>query len=207
MYGAAGLTLQALALGCIRGFGPDDERDTVPKQPETAFQQSINGWAQAAVPVLQEVAGTFGGHITYKGLATRVFEITGRSTEMLVQNLSSKLLNKVIHICLERNLPALSSLVVSATDGTVGTGFDAVLLASGREVPGTALERERVAAAERLKCYRAYCPDVPADAEPQLTPKYEARVNPVKKEAPKPKPVCDICGIQLPATKICDYCA
>ena len=53
-----------------------------------------------------------------------------------------------------------------------------------------ASKRASSAAAERLEYYRAYCPDVPADAVPLLTPKYEARVNPAKKEAPRPKPVC-----------------
>jgi hypothetical protein len=179
----------------------------VPDRNKTPFQDSLDGWAEAAVPVLQEVAGTYGNYITYGGLATRVFDITGVRTDMLVQNLSSKLLDRVIRICRERSLPALSSLVVSATDGTVGTGFDAVLRVGGREVPETPLERERAAAAERLECYRAYCPDVPADAAPQLTPAYEARVNPVRKETPRPKPVCAVHGIQLPATGICDDCA
>lgn len=159
------------------------------------------------MPVLQDVARTYGNYITYKALANRVFDITGVRTDMLVQNLSSKLLNRVILICRERNLPALTSLVVAATDGTVGPGFDAVLRAAGREVPETPVERERAAAAERLECYRAYCPDVPADAVPRLTPVYEARVNPAKKEAPKPRPVCAVHGIQLPATGICDDCA
>lgn len=174
---------------------------------ETAFQQDIEKWAQAAVPVLQDVAGTYENFITYKALATRVFEATQTSTRMLVPNFSSRLLNRVIHLCLEKNLPPLTSLVVSATDGTVGTGFDAALRASGRDVPGTALERERFAAADRLECYKRCGADVPADAEPQLTPKYEARVNPPKKEEPKPKPVCAVHGIQLPATGVCDYCA
>jgi hypothetical protein len=172
----------------------------------TPFQRDIERWAQAAVPVLQEVAGTYEGFITYKSLADRVFEETETRTRMLVPNFSSRLLNRVISICLERNLPALSSLVVSATDGSVGVGFDAVLRASGREVPGTALERERIAAAERLDCYKRCGADVPAGAEPRLTPKYEALVNPPKKDAPRPRPVCTVHGIQLPATGICDDC-
>lgn len=174
---------------------------------ETPFQKDIERWAQASVPVLQEVANTYGNYITYSELATRAFEATGTSTRMLVQNLSSRLLNRVIHICLEQNLPALSSLVVSATDGTVGSGFDAVLRAAGKDMPQTELERERAAAAERLECYKRFGADVPADAEPQLTRKYEARVNPPKKQAAEPKPVCPVHGIQLPATGICDDCA
>ncbi|MDQ0769575.1 hypothetical protein QF031_002324 [Pseudarthrobacter defluvii] len=177
------------------------------RDDESAFRQDIEKWALAAVPVLQEVAGSYGGFITYKALATRVFEETKTSTRMLVPNFSSRLLNRVIRLCLKNNLPALTSLVVSATDGTVGTGFDAVLRASGREVPDTALERERIAAAERLECYKKFGADVPIDAKPQLTPKYEARVNPPKQEAPRPKPVCSVHGIQLPATGVCDDCA
>lgn len=92
-------------------------------------------------------------------------------------------------------------------DGTVGAGFDEVLRASGEDIPANSLERERAAAEERLKCYLACGADVPENAEPMLTPKYEARVNPVLKDAPKPKPVCLVHAIQLPATGLCDDCA
>lgn len=189
----------------------DEEIGTMPDLPprdnDVPFSQALDAWAEASVPVLEDVARTYGSHITYKELAARVFESTGIHTKMLVRDLSSRLLNKVIRICNERGLPALSSLVVHSTDGMVGSGFDAVLLASGRDVPATELERERAAAAERLACYRVYCKDVPANAEPRLTLKYEARLNPVIKEAPRPKPICPRHGIQLPATGICDDCA
>ncbi|MBG0739045.1 hypothetical protein IV500_06475 [Paeniglutamicibacter antarcticus] len=171
------------------------------------FETAIKEWAAAAVLVLEDVAGTYGGYITYAGLTTWVFDETRIYTLMLLPNLSSRLLNRVIRICHERDLPALSSLVVNATDGMVGSGFDEVLWAAGREVPATDLDRERVAAAERLKCYRVYCTDVPADAEPHLTAKYQALVSPVEKDAPKPKPVCVVHGMQLPVTGVCDYCA
>jgi hypothetical protein len=49
-----------------------------------------------------------------------------------------------------------------------------------------------------LACYWVYCKDMPADAEPRLTPKYEAHINPVKRDPPQPKPVCLVHGIQLP---------
>ncbi|SDM03031.1 hypothetical protein [Arthrobacter sp. ok362] len=171
------------------------------------FPQALQEWAEASVPMLEGVARNYGGYITYSELASRLVDATGIHTGQLLSNWSGKLLNQVIHLCLERGLPALSSLVVHATDGMVGSGFDHVPRASGRDVPGTELERERAAAAERLECYRAYCKDVPADAEPQLTLKYEARVNPVKKEAPRSKPVCVVHGIQLPVSGVCDDCA
>jgi hypothetical protein len=171
------------------------------------FPQALQEWADAAIPVLIEVAGTYGGHITYSKLASRLFEETGIHTRTLLTRWSGPLLNKVIHHCLENRMPALSSLVVYVADETVGPGFDEVLRASGRDAPATELERERAAAAERLECYRAYCKDFPADAEPQLTLKYNARVNAAKKDAPRPKPVCAVHGIQLPATGVCDDCA
>jgi hypothetical protein len=174
---------------------------------EIPFPEALQEWGKASVPILKDVASRYDGHITYSELATRVFDATGIHTRALLTRWSGRLLNQVIHICREQKLPVLSSLVVYAADGTVGPGFDEALRVAGRDVTGTELERERAAAIERLECYRAYCEDVPADAEPRLTPKYEAKVNPVKKEAPRPKPVCDSCGIQLPATKICDYCA
>jgi hypothetical protein len=203
-------------LGFIEAPATEDESRTVTttlpgtwREPhrnvEIPFPQAIDEWADAAVLVLEDVATTYGAHITYKELATRLFDATGIHTRMLVQNMSARLLNRVIHLCLEQNRPALSSLVVTATDGTVGAGFDEVLRASGKEIPATRLERERAAAVERLACYRAYG-EVPADAEPRLTPKYEAQVNPVVKATPQPKPVCLVHGIQLPATGVCDDC-
>jgi hypothetical protein len=171
------------------------------------FPQALKEWAEASIPMLEEVAGTYGDYITYSELASRVVDATGIHTGQLLTNWSGKFLNQVIYICIDRGLPSLSSLVVTAADGTVGSGFDEALRAAGRDIPTTDLERERAAAVERLACYRVYCMDVPPDAEPKLTSKYEARVNPVKKEAPKPKPVCVVHGIQLPATGVCDYCA
>lgn len=199
------------------GVGPDNERGTVTKLPGTwrephrdvliPFPEALREWTAAAVPMLEDVARTYGGYITYSELASRLVDVTGIHTGQLLSNWSGKLLNQVIRLCLERDLPALSSLVVTASDGTVGSGFDAVLRAAGLAVPKTELDRERAAANERLKCYRAYCQDVPADAEPQLTAKFEARVNPAKQVLPRPKPVCVVHGIQLPATGVCDDCA
>jgi hypothetical protein len=110
--------------------------------------------------MLEYVARSYGGYITYSELASRLVDSTGIRTGQLLSNWSGKLLNQVIHLCLERGLPALSSLVVHATYGMVGSGFDEVLRASGRDAPGNDLEREQAAAAERLECYWAYCKDL-----------------------------------------------
>jgi len=142
------------------------------RQVEIPFPQALDEWAETSVPVLKDVARTYGGYITYSQLASRFFDETRIHTTGLLTRWSGRLLNRVIHLCLEQKLPALSSLVIHASDGMVGSGFDEVLRASGKDVPGTDLERERAAAAERLKCYREYSSDVPADAEPRLTVKY-----------------------------------
>lgn len=63
-----------------------------------------------------------------------------------------------------------------------------------------------VAAEERLECYRRLCPDLPDDAEPTLTRKYEALVARRNKPDTRERPVCTTCGLQLPSTGICDAC-
>ncbi|CAH0136240.1 hypothetical protein SRABI26_00353 [Arthrobacter sp. Bi26] len=158
------------------------------------------------IPITEEVARTCNSHIIYSDLASGVMEETAIRTGQLLTNFSGKLLNRVIHICLDRGLPALSSLVVTASDGTRGSGFNEVLRASDKDIPATDLERERAAAVERLECYKVYCEDLPADAEPRLTRRYEARMNPSKKTAPRPIAVCPGYGLQLPATGICNDC-
>ncbi|WP_415853645.1 hypothetical protein [Sinomonas sp. G460-2] len=170
------------------------------------FQQALNQWAEAAVPVLEDVARTYPAHITYSELRDRVFEATGVRTGSHVRNWIGKVLYRVIRLGNERGLPPLTSLVVRVSDGMVGEGFDAVLRAAGRDVPATDLERERAAAAARLECYRAYGADVPADAEQLLTPRYEARVNPPKTAAPRARPVCPIHGLELSASGVCAFC-
>ncbi|WP_258229010.1 hypothetical protein [Arthrobacter sp. HMWF013] len=170
------------------------------------FEQALEEWSEVSVPILVEVAGTYGGYITYSELASRLNRATGIHTGQLLSNWSGKLLNRVIHLCRENGLPARSALVVHASDGTVGKGFDEVFRASNRNVPHTEIERERAAAAERLECYRVYCSTIPADAEPQLTRQYEARVNPRKKDTSRTNKVCPLHGIQLPATGFCDDC-
>ena len=91
-----------------------------------SFPQAIAEWAEASIPILEEVARSYNSHITYSDLASRVMEETGIRTGELLTNFSGKRLNRVIHICLDRGLPALSSLVVTASDGTVGSGFNEV---------------------------------------------------------------------------------
>lgn len=176
------------------------------RDDKVPFSQALEEWAEAAVPVLEDVARTYPAHITYAQLRDRVFGATGVRTTNQLQNWIGDMLNRVIQLGNSRALPPLTSLVVHSTDGMVGVGFGAVLRAAGHTVPATDLERERAAAAARLECYRAYGEDVPEDAKPLLTPRYEARVNPPKKAEPKPREFCPVHGLQLPATGVCDDC-
>lgn len=54
--------------------------------------------------------------------------------------------------------------------------------------------------------YRVYCPDLPADARPQLTREYAAQIKRKEPVVSRARPVCSGCGLQLPATGICDDC-
>lgn len=168
---------------------------------------SMRQWAVAAIPVLEEVAATFGGYITYGDLKERVTAATGIRSNQQLNFWSSTMLNRVIQLCEDRKLPALSSLVVSTADGMVGSGFNEVLRRSGREtVQDDPHKLEVIAAEERLTCYRVYCSYTPLYAEPQLTREYSARVKRERKSQPKARPTCAGCQMQLPAAGLCDYC-
>jgi hypothetical protein len=138
-------------------------------------QQKLHIWAEEAVRILsEEVATQYGGYITYTQLAERVVENTGRTTRMQQRYWIGNVLGKVLQRCRRRRLPALSSLVVRADTGMVGEGFGYWLELTGEPPQETKIGLEYVAAAERLKCYRACGADVPENATPRFTPVYEA---------------------------------
>lgn len=164
-------------------------------------------WAEAALAELEKVGASYGGSITYSALRREV--LGDEHTAQLLSNWSYGVLNRVIKLCEERGLPALTSLVVQETTGMVGRGFNGVIERNGIEAPESQLEREMAAAVERLKCYRVYCPDVPEDAEPRLTREYdEYRADITRKNKPErlEPAACKGCDYVLPATGICDDC-
>lgn len=167
----------------------------------------MDRWAEAAVPILERVAATHRGHITYSGLRNEV--LGDEHTDQLLSNWSYGVLNRVIKLCEERGLPALTSLVVQEATGMVGKGFNGVIEGSGQDAPDTQLEREMAAAVERLRCYRLYCPNVPADAKPELTRKYdEYRADVVRKNKPERQEpsACAVCGYILLPNGDCGHC-
>lgn len=164
-------------------------------------------WAYAALTELENVAARYGAYITYSALLKLV--VSDDEKKQITNYWSNRVLGKVIDLCEQRGLPPLTSLVVQEATGMVGRGFETVMKRLGQQVPDTQLERERIAAAHRLDCYRAYCPIVPADAKPELTREYDIyRADVERKSRPKPlsRPVCPTCGIQKPATGTCDTC-
>lgn len=171
-----------------------------------SYQDALKLWADAAIPILENVASQYNGYIFYKDLGERLFRETGVHTTIQLGNWIGKPLGAVLYYCHERGLPALSSLVVRSGNGMVGEGFNEYLRMAGREIVTDPLELEWIAAEERLKCYRLYCNEIPGNAEPSLTREYAERVSGNKAVEPQPLPVCTSCGMVLPRSMQCDYC-
>ncbi|PWF84870.1 hypothetical protein [Kocuria rosea] len=170
------------------------------------YSQALGEWTEATIPVLEEVASRVGGYITYKDLAERLFDVTGVRTRMQLGNWIGKPLGAVLWHCHDHGLPGLSSLVVHTGDGMVGEGFNEFLRIKGRAPISDSVDLEWVAAEERLNCYRHYCPDVPAGAEPALTREFAQKIERKAPEPSAPAPACAGCGMQLPVSGQCDYC-
>lgn len=170
------------------------------------YQDALKLWANAAIPILENVASQYNGYIFYKDLGERLFRETGVHTTIQLGNWIGKPLGAVLHHCHEQGLPALSSLVVRSGNGMVGEGFNEYLRMAGREIVADPLELEWVAAAERLKCYQLYCAQIPENAKQSLTREYAERIGRKTPGAPQPLPVCTNCGTVLPRSMQCDYC-
>lgn len=170
------------------------------------FSEALELWTKAAVPILEHVASEYGGYIFYKDLGERLFESTGVHTRTQLGNWIGKPLGGVLRYCQDRGLPALSSLVVRSGNGMVGEGFNEYLRIAGRETIDNATDLEWVAAEERLRCYRIYCPDMPADAKPHLTSEYAQTIRRKEPKTAPPPSSCLRCGTVLPLSMQCDYC-
>lgn len=129
--------------------------------------QALIELARAIRDILLGVATTFRGTITYQQLgveAQRKARVNaGQTPGWLMDALAM-----VVHVSHRLAEPALTALVVSAVDGTVGEAYDEVRRTEGLPLLPTVRERELAAAASRLECYRRYAPHVPDDATPTL---------------------------------------
>lgn len=125
-------------------------------------------WVKHAYDVLVETAGRYNGVITYGDLAEEVQRRSGLRTAAQMRNWVGDLLKMIAQANHLRGEPPLTALVVHKHDGQVGVGYDEVLRLAGGAPISDEAEREHHAAAARLECYRRWCADVPADAQPTL---------------------------------------
>src|SRR3712207_3464510 len=149
---------------------PGTWHDTAPTR-KADWGVAVAAWVQETEAVLEEVAATYGGSITYDQLAQRLFDRTGSRTRMMLGHWIGQVLGPVQAATITQGKPPLSALVVRAGTGGVGDGY------VNHEHPqgfASFAERQHAAAVDRLTCYRTYCDHVPEDAAPQMTPLYIA---------------------------------
>lgn len=170
--------------------------------PQTARQE----WAEAARPILEELAGRYGATITYADLAEAVQERAGITTEQQVRHWIAPVLQIVSQGCEDRSQPILASLAIRA-DGNVGPGYATTVGAVRGEKPE---DPEMHAAIERLECYKAHGAELPANGgRPTLTPVEHERRQRAALRASKvipARPACPTCQMQLLTSGVCGTC-
>lgn len=168
------------------------------ERPELSQAEKEAVWAPVAHEVLIRTAETYGGFITYGELASHVQEATSISTRVGMQNWIGRLLGAVSDDAESREEPHLSSLCVHQ-DQSIGLGYPWAAPDS------TEIEREEIAARDRLECYRVYAKDLPADGgSPLMTPAMSERFERQRRSTPAPRPICPRCSMELPASGICE---
>jgi hypothetical protein len=175
---------------------------------EVGHEESRDAWAQAARPILIEVAKHYHQVIPYKDLAAQVQWITGIRSSQQMHYWIGDVLRRVSVESSRRGEPLLSALCVSS-DGSVGERYATAVAATTADLTDDVDDH---AAVQRLACYRHFqASDLPADGgSAALTSQLTARRARAKKVrlAEAPIDVCPTCHTQLPATKVCDnYCS
>ncbi|GAA2172997.1 hypothetical protein GCM10009846_13170 [Agrococcus versicolor] len=175
---------------------------------------ALRQWAPAAREVLVAVAHEYGAWITEEDLAERVQAATGVTTRQPAQEWVGNLLARVAAEAAMRGEPRLASLCVRA-DLSVGD--------HAGSVPGEGVQaRERLAAEDRLECYRAFGATLPpGGGQPQLTPRTVARpaatrtAPRARRTTPVPRALptgsmrevtCLACFMVVPAADTCRDC-
>lgn len=171
---------------------------------EVSPADARQAWAEAAVPVLEGVAGTYNATITYAELAEQVQEDSGIVTSQLMRYWIAKVLGLVTDGCGDG--PLLSALCIRH-DGSIGGGYAEAVGRARGEVPE---DDELHAAAERLACYEAHGATMPAGGgRPRLTPEVSARRDRARNargEPAIPRKTCPTCFMLLPHSGHCDEC-
>ena len=160
---------------------------------------NVVAWQKAARPILERVARSYDETITYGELGKLVQADTGIETKSLLQNWIGDVLWCVAQTQASPDEPMITSLVVDR-NGNVGPGYADAVRSRYGFVPE---DPEAHADEERLACYRFFQADVPVNARPKPS-KHSRRRSP-KPTVPTAK-YCELCGVRLPLTGICDSC-
>lgn len=174
---------------------------------------AIRQWTPAARDVLIETAREYGGWIAYQDLSDRIQASTGITTDQLLAHWIGRVLGAVAADAEQHGEPRLTSVCVTV-ERLIGDGYPGV--PAGTD----ARTRERVAAEDRLECYRFFGATMPADGG---TPTVLARVpdRPARAERPVRSRVaaapvappaalrettCPHCFMVVPAAATCRDC-
>ena len=182
----------------------------VDDESAVSVEDAQAAWVGVARPALERTAGKYQATITYAELAEEVQSGSGIRTRKLLQNWIKDVLGTVAKTCHENGEPLLAALCVRA-DGSVGPGYaKSVVEIFGGEPPE---DPDMHAAEERLKCYRHFGAELPADGgTATLTPQVAAarrRIRVVKRPSPAEtsRPTCPTCHLMLPISGQCDNCS
>jgi hypothetical protein len=180
---------------------PDDEEEPEPVSEEAMRAQ----WAEAARERLLEVAGQYGGLVTYKELAEHVQAATGLRTKKLAHHWIGDVLTRTMVDSAAREEPILAALCVNSA-GSVGDGYSVAVTSVLGETPA---DGDDHAAQQRFECYRFFGASMPSGGGfPALSPKLTTARNREAKArmAARPVAVCPTCQLAVPASGICDNC-
>jgi hypothetical protein len=149
---------------------------------------ALTAWTPVARAALLETARGYRAVLAPDALAARVQSATGIATEQPVGDWLGRLLDRVAAEAVRRDEPPLAALCI------VGSDSDE-------------------AAEARLRCYRAYADDLPADGG---SPARVARAAPVRRSAPARTPrsstparrevTCPSCWMIVAAHDTCTSC-
>ncbi|KAA0098888.1 hypothetical protein CIW49_13500 [Mycolicibacterium sp. P1-18] len=168
-------------------------------------------YVPVAFEELKQTAQTYGAFMTYKQLGDYVTTSTGIGYDATYRWVGG-LLGPIVWMCVEQNLPPLTSLVVNSHDQSVGEGYAENFRASGLPVPEGPDRLDILddhAAASRLECYRFFGAELPFNGGiPMLTPRIKAArdVKRLKAKAEAPPKLCPVHRTVLPTTGRCDDC-
>ncbi|SFS11251.1 hypothetical protein SAMN04487783_1543 [Agrococcus baldri] len=117
---------------------------------------AVRQWWPAAREVLVETARDYGAWITHDGLSERIQASTGITTRHPAEEWIDRVLGRVGADAQQRGEPQLTSLCVTA-ERRIGSDYPGVPAGTDERT------RERVAAEDRLACYRHFGATIPAD--------------------------------------------